>query len=236
MRIGITTYAQFAEAAKGLEDTALFKLAINEQLKKVGERPVGKDTLVDILAYCKSGAEFAESQVQDAEKKLRAELAPLKVGAVTTRATEVDGVDLEKIAAASEVMEEGGGAMRGVGGETAAKFAEKEAAVKAAVVQLIVEKHRPTPCAVPLYGAGLTMTGGKTAASGSWLVVEPWEMVNGFPARQTPEGLKAAIGAADCVWMKGELPIIIGIPHGDGADEPSLWALATALCQRFVST
>ena len=206
MRIGIRTEEQFAAGAKGLESTSLVQLEINQQLKKVGERPVGKDTLSAILEYCKAGTEFAKQQVEDAEKKLRAELAPLKVGAVITRAVDVDGIESEKLAKAQE---------------TATK---DEAAAKVAVVQMIVDKSKPSPCAVPMYGAAATT--GK-AASGSWLAVE---------ASESASGLAAAVSSADCVWMKGELPIIIGLPHGGGADEPSLWELAAALRARFLST
>ena len=206
MRIGTRTAAQFAEAATGLESTALFQLEINKQLKKVGERPVGKDTLEAILAYCKEGAEFAKQQVEDAEKTLRAELAPLKVGSIMSRAADVDGIDLGKLDDAQDTAD------------------DDEAKFKAALIQMIVDKNRSAPCPVPMYGAA-GVAG--TPASGSWVSVE---------ASESAEGAAAALSSADCVWLKGNLPIIIGLPYDSGTGESSLWELAAALRARFLET
>lgn len=199
MRIGTRTTAQFAEAATGLESTALFQLEINKQLKKVGERPVGKDTLEAILAYSTEGTEFAKLEVERAEKNLRAELAPLKVGAVITRAADVDGIELEKLDEAQD------------------KAGNDETKVKAAVIQMVVDANRPTPCPVPMYGDAGT----------AWLSVE---------ASESAEAVTASMSSVDCVWLKGELPIIIGLPYGCAEGEPGLWELTAALRERFLET
>ena len=96
--------------------------------------------------------------------------------------------------------------------------------MKAAVVQLIVDKHRLTPCPVPMCGAAGTAG---TPASGSWLSVE---------ASESAEGVAVAVSSADSVWLKGDLPIIIGLPYGSAEGEPSLWELAAALRVRFQHT
>lgn len=206
MRIGTRTAAQFAECAKGLDSTALFQLEINKQLKQVGERPVGKDTLEGILAFFKVGTEFAKQQVAEAEASLRADLAPLKVGAIITRAGDVDGIELAKLDEAQD------------------KADNDEAKVKAAVVQLIVDKNRPTPCPVPMYGTAGTAG---TPASGSWVSVE---------ATESADGAAAAVSSAHCVWLKGNLPIIIGLPYNSGAGDSGLWELGAALRTRFLET
>ena len=91
--------------------------------------------------------------------------------------------------------------------------------MKAAVVQLIVDKNRPTPCPVPMCGAAGTAG---TPASGSWL-----------SGSQRVSRSCAAMSSADSVWLKGDLPIIIGLPYGSADGEPSLWELAVALRYGF---
>eukprot|EP01043_Picozoa_sp_COSAG02_P081369 COSAG02_NODE_19843_length_862_cov_0.740498_1_plen_239_part_00 len=55
-------------------------------------------------------------------------------------------------------------------------------------------------------------------------------------ASESAEAVAAAVSSADSVWLKGDLPIIIGLPYGSAEGEPSLWELAAALRVRFLQT